>query len=255
MPSFKARYEFKYLISPDQEAWIRELVRMYCDPDAYGDDGTYAVNSLYFDTWDWQLAMQTVEGVRNRYKMRIRTYGFDESDPVFVEIKGRVGTSILKQRALMDRRYVHDLCLGAPPPVGGFRAMKPDHQDDLDRFRNLMDLTDMRPRLWVAYEREAYGTRFGDGARLTFDRKLRVQPPPMERPYEPHEEDWQSVVLDGEQTILEMKFNGAFPFWMQRIVHGLRLRRVSCSKYVQGAEQLGDVPWNRVERRGAWTVY
>ena len=56
-------------------------------------------------------------------------------------------------------------------------------------------------------------------------------------------------------TILELKFNGAFPFWMQRIVHGLGLRRTSCSKYVQAAEQLGDVPWNRVERRTAWTVY
>ena len=118
-----------------------------------------------------------------------------------------------------------------------------------------MDLIDARPRLWVAYEREAYGSCFGDGARLTFDRLLRMQAPPADRPFVPDPDAWQSVVLDGEQTILELKFNGAFPFWMQRIVHGLGLRRTSCSKYVQAAEQLGDVPWNRVERRTAWTVY
>ncbi len=255
MPSFKARYEFKYLISPEQEAWIRQLVRMYCDPDPYGVDGVYDVTSLYFDTWDWKLAMQTVEGVRNRYKLRIRTYGFADDDPVFVENKSRVGTSILKQRALMGREHVDALCRGDAPPDGGFQALRPDHQADLDAYRNLMDQVDLRPRLWVAYEREAYGSHFGDGARLTFDRKLRVQPPRQHRPYLPEDEAWQTVVLDGEQTILEMKFNGAFPFWMQRIVHGLGLRRVSCSKYVQGAEQLGDVPWNRVEWRSAWTVF
>jgi hypothetical protein len=255
LPSFKARYEFKYLISPAQEAWIREATRMYCDPDEYGVDGTYQVSSLYFDTWDWQLAMQTVEGVRNRYKIRIRTYGFTDEHPVFLENKGRVGTSILKQRALMDRTYVEAVCKGEPPPDGGFQALRPDHQEDLTLFLNRMDLTDMRPRLWVAYEREAYGSKFGDGARLTFDRYLKVQAPPEEHPFEPVEEAWQTVVLDGEPIILEMKFNGAFPLWMQRIVHGLQLDRVSCSKYVQGAEQLGDVPWNRVEWRDAWTVF
>ena len=254
MPSLKARYEFKYLITDEQEAWIRQMTQMYCEPDVYGVDGTYDVTSLYFDTWDWKLAMQTVEGVRNRYKLRIRTYGFTDADPVFLEDKGRVGTSILKQRALVDRRYVEAICRGDVPPDEGFRALKPDHQDDLQRFRNTMDLVDLRPRLWVSYQREAYGSVYGDGARLTFDRRLRVQPP-GERPYVPDDRAWQSVVLDGPQTILEMKFNGSFPFWMQRVVHGLGLRRVSCSKYVQGAEQLGDVPWNRVEWRGAWTVF
>jgi hypothetical protein len=113
----------------------------------------------------------------------------------------------------------------------------------------------MRPRLWVRYDREALGSRFGDGARLTFDRRLRVQAPDGVHPYVPDERAWQSVVLGGPQTILELKFNGAFPFWMERAVHGLQLQRVSCSKYVQGAEQLGGVPWNRTETEGRWTVY
>ncbi len=255
MPSLTARYEFKYLITDEQEAWIRQMTKMYCGPDPYGVDGTYNISSLYFDTWDWDLAMQTVEGVRNRYKLRIRTYGFTEIDPVFLEDKSRVGTSILKQRALVDRKFVEAVCRGELPVDECFRALKVDHTDDMNRFRNTMDLVDLRPRLWVAYQREAYGSIYGDGARLTFDRQLRVQSPDVDHPYVPDDAAWQSVVLDGPQTILEMKFNGAFPFWMQRIVHGLRLNRVSCSKYVQGAEQLGDVPWNRVEWRGGWTLY
>jgi len=255
MPSMKARYEFKYLVKPEEEAFIRQVAQMYCAPDAYGVNGKYTVSSLYFDTWDWLTAMQTVEGQRNRFKLRIRTYGFTPEDPVFLENKGRVGTSILKQRALMAREHVRDLCRGEPPPPGGFPALKAAHQDDLVRFRDRMDFLDMRPRLWVAYEREAYGSHYGDGARLTFDSELRVQPPSHDDPFVPDDACWQSVALDGPQVIVEMKFNGAFPFWMQRIVHGLELKRVSCSKYVQGVEQTGDVPWNREEWAGQWTVY
>ena len=59
----------------------------------------------------------------------------------------------------------------------------------------------------------------------------------------------------GPPLILEMKFIGASPRWMRRIVHGLDLWRLSVSKYVRGAEHLGDVPWNRYERaESAWTA-
>lgn len=255
MPEFRARYEFKYLLEESQADWIREVVRTYADPDPYGEDGTYDVCSLYYDTWDWKLALQTVEGVRNRTKIRIRTYGFTDDMPVFVENKSRVGTTIVKSRALVPRSHWAALNHTEDPPPEGFVAAKPSHQKDYDSTRNIMDMMDLRPRLWVMYQREAYGSSYGDGARLTFDRYLRVQAPSLSGPVVPEPEGWQYVQLDGAPTILELKFNGAFPHWMHRIVHQLRLRRVSCSKYVQGCEQLGDVPWNRVEWRDEWMVY
>jgi len=255
MPEFRARYEFKYLITEDQADYIREVVRTFADADAYGDNGVYDVTSLYYDTWDWRLALQTVEGIRNRYKMRIRTYGFTDDMPVFVEIKGRVGTSICKSRALIPREHWSLLSLNQPPPPEGFTALKESHQSDYDSFRNLMDVLDLRPRLWVSYQREAYGSRYGDGARLTFDRHLKVQAPDLDRPDVPVDCEYQMVNLDGPQTILELKFNNAFPSWMRTIVNQCELRRTACSKYVQGVEQIEDVPWNRVEWSEAWTVY
>ena len=255
MPEFRARYEFKYLITESQADWIREVVRSFADPDPYGDAGTYDVCSLYYDTWDWKLALQTVEGVRNRMKIRIRTYGFTPDMPVFLENKSRVGTSICKSRALMHRKDWAPISRSEPPPAEGYSAKVESHQEQYDSIRNVFDLLDLRPRLWVMYQREAYGSSFGDGARLTFDRHLRVQAPDSERLDEPDMDAFQRVKLDGAPTILELKFNNAFPHWMHTIVHQLGLRRVSCSKYVQGVEQLGDVPWNRVEWREAWTVY
>lgn len=262
-----ARYEFKYLLRPEQLPWVRDLAWMYCDVDPYGEDALldgfqgpvhrlqYDVCSLYLDSWDWKLALQTIEGVRTRTKMRIRTYGFTDDMPVFAEDKGRVGTTILKSRALIPRSDWAALVGEAPPPKGGFQALKASHQADYDGFRNTIDLLDLRPRLWVMYKREAYQSRYGDGARLTFDLDLRVQPAGLIAPDRPDPSAWQRVQLDGPPSILELKFNGAFPAWMQRLVNSLGLRRVSCSKYVQGVQQVGNVPWHKVERSEPWMAF
>jgi SPX domain protein involved in polyphosphate accumulation len=255
MPEMLARYENKYLIDARTMATIRDWARTFCEPDAYGVDGVYGVNSLYLDTTSYTLAHQTLEGIRNRRKFRIRTYGWEATDPVFLEIKARVGTSIIKQRALMDRKYVQPMVTGQLPPDTDYVALKSSHQDDLIRFRNGIDEMDLRPRLWVRYVREAYQSAFGDGARLTFDTALEVQVPDEERPFVPTPEDWCRVPLDGHQNILEMKYNGAFPVWMLRIARSLQLHRLSCSKYVQGAMLTGHLPFATLERGLRWTAF
>lgn len=256
MPEFLARYEFKYLIGHELVGPIRDHVQRFCEPDPYGEHGRYEVNSLYLDTLDWLCARQTLGGIRNRFKARLRTYGWQDTDPVFLEIKGRVGTTILKQRALLDRGSVDPLLLGGPPPDGGYRAAKASHQKDLDVFLNLRDRLDLRPRVWVRYVREAYGSAFGDGSRLTFDTCLESLVPDEERPYVPDHAQWQATPWDtGAPVMVEMKFNGAFPMWMLRIVRSFRLQRISGSKYVVSAVRHGFLPWAGQERGERWTAF
>lgn len=256
MPSFLARYEFKYLVPPEEVAPIRDIARVYCEPDPYGEEGRYEVNSLYFDDWDWLTARMTLGGARERFKVRIRTYGWADTDAVFLELKDRVGTTILKQRALMDRKYVRALCLGQLPDEGAsFPALKESHQPDLEAFRNRLDLLDLRPRLWVRYVREAFGSIYGDGARLTFDSELQVQLPDNDDPYVPDHSQWQDAPWDGPPVMVEMKFNGAFPDWMRWVVHRFGLLRISGSKYVNGALRSGHLPWGSLERSERWTAF
>jgi hypothetical protein len=255
MPQFLARYEFKYLIPPDRIAPLRDLVSSFCVPDAFGVDGRYDVNSLYLDDWRWTTARMTVNGTRNRFKARIRCYTWDEADPVYLELKERVGTTILKQRALFDRSLVPALLAGEVPD-GGFQANKASHQQELEAFRNRMDQLDLRARLWVRYQREAYGSPYGDGGRLTFDTALEVQVPEQEpdRVYRPDPDQWQAIPWDGPPVMVEMKFNGAFPNWMLQLVRAYGLTRVSGSKYVTGAVGGGQVPWAALDRSERWTA-
>jgi hypothetical protein len=255
MPEFLARYEFKYLIPWEQIAPIREYVRAFCVPDAFGDDGRYEVNSLYLDDWNWSTARMTLDGVRNRFKARIRCYTWAPGDAVYCELKDRVGTTILKQRALLERGLVQDLLAGSLPMDSGFVASKRSHQVDLETFRNRMDRLDLRARLWVRYGREAYGSPYGDGGRLTFDTSLEVQVPDQEDPFVPDHAQWQSVPWDGPPVMVEMKFNGAFPYWMMQIVQAFGLRRISGSKYVTGAVASGHLPWAAMERSERWTAF
>lgn len=255
MPAFAPRYEFKYIVDHDTVDEIRQIVRAFCEPDAYGDNGKYEVNSLYFDSIDWVCAHQTLGGIRNRFKLRIRTYGWTDADPVFLEVKGRAGTTILKRRALMDRALVRGMCLGDPPPDGGYKAMKASHQPDLEEFRNYLDTLDLRPRVWVRYIREAYGSPWGDNARLTFDSCLEGSVPDPEDPYVPDHTQWRPVRWEQGPVMIEMKFNGAHPNWMLHLVRKFGLNRMSSSKYVLCALRLGHLPWSGTERGLQWTAW
>ncbi|MBA2321919.1 MAG: polyphosphate polymerase domain-containing protein [Deltaproteobacteria bacterium] len=249
MPDLLARYELKYLIDEGVAAGIRDVVKSYLEPDPYGESGAYWVNSLYLDTENWKLAQQTIDGVKNRFKLRMRCYTFDDS-PVFCENKARVGTTIVKTRALCRRADAETIAMNAPPADGRVEAAKPHHQDDLDRFRNLVDMIDARPRLWVRYHREAWVSPFGDGARLTFDRRLQCLVP-SEPVFLPKMDWFHPIGLGPKPTILEMKFNGASPHWMRNLVQWFHLRRLSVAKYVRGAEEVGNMPFNGTVERGS----
>lgn len=250
----KARYEFKYLITDEQVDIVRSVASAFMEPDPYAPEGVYSVYSLYFDSNSWYCARDTLDGNRVRFKLRIRTYGFKSHFPVFVEEKGRVGTSIVKRRAIISRPTVNALCLGDAVPEGGWGTKSDKDAETVMRFREIMDRMRMLPRLWVGYKREPWVSPFGDGARLTFDYKLKVQPPRSDKPFKPKKDAWETVPLE-QPTILEMKFNGASPAWMQRLVHGLQLDRVSCSKYTLGAQQTWDQPWVHPQWSTAWMPF
>ena len=225
-----ARYEFKYLVTPEVAERIGERAAMFMECDGMGVQGTYRVTSLYLDRWDWMLARQTWEGLRERFKLRLRYY--DESDDTFfAEVKLRIGNSISKLRQVVSAEVAHALAEGAALPPGA--ALE-------GQFRTLSEKIDAQPRLWVRYQRQAFVSPWGDGSRLTFDTELEVQIP--DGTTRPDAGEWSYVDLEAP-VVVEMKFNGAFPLWMQHVSESLGLHRTPCSKYAQGAELLGDYPW------------
>src|SRR5213594_4241209 len=97
----KQRFELKYLVNEETALMVRDFVRSYLDFDEYSvgkPNYSYPVHSLYVDSDDLKLYWATINGDKNRFKLRLRFYNNHPDTPVFFEIKRRLNGCILKQR-------------------------------------------------------------------------------------------------------------------------------------------------------------
>ncbi|MCC6672923.1 MAG: polyphosphate polymerase domain-containing protein [Planctomycetes bacterium] len=222
------RHECKYVITESEALRISAEVRPFVrpDPHAAGRPGhTYPISSLYLDGGGFPLYHETVEGKKDRFKLRVRAYSDRPEDPVFLEIKRRANGVVRKTRCKVPRALLPALLSGrtaALAEVPG--AGRPAAQE----FVALLLRTQARPTVLVRYDREAYVGLDDTETRVTFDRHLRVLR--TERPEVLVDAPGFAVVQD-HRVVLELKFNHRCPNWMQHLIQGHGLRRTSFSKY------------------------
>jgi SPX domain protein involved in polyphosphate accumulation len=230
------RHECKYLVSPAEAVALRSFARPFVQPDRHArgwPGGRYPVCSLYLDSPDLRLARETQDGCRDRFKLRIRSYSDEATAPAFLEIKQRHDGSVRKSRARLDRdRLKRFLEPGGDAPRGDVPA-------DLGRFVMQMRSVGARPTARVVYEREAYESSAAEPVRVTFDTGLRFADT---REYELAREGAGFLRQPGQDVVLEVKFNDAFPGWVDRMISSFGLQRRSFSKYLLGLELLGGAP-------------
>jgi hypothetical protein len=233
-----SRFEQKYLVSEETALQIREFVQSYLELDENGvgkPDYSYPVHSLYLDSDDLKLYWTTINGDKNRYKLRLRFYNDNPDTPVFFEIKRRMNNCIMKQRGAVRREAVGLLLSGQMPPRGQIVARDPKHTQALERFCQLAQEIQAHPKVHVAYRREAYVPHDDNSARLTLDRQVRVEPrltaslnTGMENP----------VLVWGREVVVELKFTDRHPEWFRELVRVFNLRQRGAAKYVDGLELL-----------------
>src|SRR5436190_3314790 len=103
------RFELKYLIDKKLALPMRDFIAAYLEPDEYGigrPNLSYSVHSLYLDSDDLKTHFASINGSKNRFKLRLRYYDDKPNTPVFFEVKARVDNSILKQRCGVRRDAV-----------------------------------------------------------------------------------------------------------------------------------------------------
>jgi hypothetical protein len=230
------RYELKYLVDERRARGIRDFIKCYLQRDRYSQPDlayAYPIYSLYLDGPGLMLYSATCQGLKNRYKLRVRYYDHNPATPAFFEIKRRVGDAIVKERAGVRKDAVQQLLAGGCPR----REDLLDHRD-VDDFFVLRRFCELRaaigavPRIIVRYEREAWVSRSGELMRTSFDR--RVACARYEGSLEPR--TW----TDGRvpAVILELKFTGRYPVWMRELVLDWDLHRLAMPKYVHCMDQL-----------------
>lgn len=232
------RLELKYIVPEATAVAARDFVSSYLTMDKFGvgrPDFSYPIHSLYLDSDDLAFYWHTINGNKNRYKLRLRYYSDRSGAPVFCEIKRRINGAILKQRGAVKRGAVEGLLAGQLPEPEQLFFDDPGQMPALERFCELMQHNHAKPKAHVAYRREAWISSEGNATRVTMDRQVRFefQPATILRTEMQH-----PLEVFPDRVVLELKFTGRFPDWFKELVRCFNLWQCAAAKYADGVALL-----------------
>ena len=227
------RYELKYRIRESKARAIAQYVQSYIPADQYSRKNPgleYPISSLYFDSQELQLCKETIEEKVNRFKLRIRCYDDNPQTPCFVEIKRRLNSVILKDRARLQKEMlksvIQDLCV----PDSLYEKDK----KILRQFQFYLRTLCARPLVLVRYKRQAFEGDSRNRVRVTLDREMSFKA--VDRPVlTMNGEGWRRIPMDF--VILEIKFTNHYPLWLSDMVKCFDLKQTAMSKYVSSVQQ------------------
>ena len=230
----RQRFELKYIIQDDIAVKIRDFLQAYLTLDEYGatqPDLSYPVHSLYLDSEDLRLYRSTINGDKNRYKMRLRFYERGDAAPIYFEIKRRADSAISKLRGKVLRESVAALLAGQMPVMEDLAEPTPEGLAAVQEFFRRLNELNASPKAHVAYRREAWVTDHDNSLRVTFDREVRSEP---QYDLQLSTRMTEPTHAFGNNIILEIKFTDRIPRWVHEMVQAFGLRQRSAGKYVDG---------------------
>jgi len=217
------RYELKYVVSPEQTAFLREKLQGHMEVDEFG---LTSIASLYYDTPDYRLIRASVEKPPFKEKIRLRSYGLaTETSPVFLELKRKFDGIVYKRRVKttipLVKRFFEgegDICAGGQinSEITTFR----------DHYKTLV------PACLIIYDRTAYFEPGGD-LRLTIDGNPRYRTENLDLTTSM---EGISLLPEG-YNILEIKVQNAMPLWLTAILSEGKIYKNSFSKYGEAYKQ------------------
>ncbi|NLX04619.1 MAG: polyphosphate polymerase domain-containing protein [Phycisphaerae bacterium] len=247
--SIESRFEIKYLISEAQAAAMVVYLRPFMRLDRHArshERGAYPIVSLYLDSDNLLLCRQTMTGEKNRVKLRVRSYTDDLDYPRFFEIKRRVNRAVIKSRVRVPAWALEKYLQASPGDAPADRK--------LEQFLFYMERIKAKPVIRVRYMRQAFESLAGDPVRITFDRDLSMQVT-QRAELQMAGEGWRRVTMPG--VILEIKFTGRYPAWLNGMVRRFDLMQRSVAKYVSSVQQARLLGFCAPVRAGVakWTDY
>ena len=214
--TFFQRYEFKYLLTKEQQAQLLISAGERLIPDKYSHS---SIRNLYLDTPDFRLIRRSLEKPVYKEKLRLRSYGrADDEHPVFMELKKKYRSIVYKRRLILPHGQALSCLTGD--------RLWPDTQIGREIDYAMHFYPHLEPRVYLSYERDSWKEAEG-GLRITFDEAIRFRTDLLTLDSEP----WGTPLLKDNQVLMELKAPGAIPLWMVRLLTDIGLYKTSFSKY------------------------
>lgn len=211
------RYEKKYFLTKEQYKTFTEMIAPYIRPDDYG---SYTLCNIYYDTDDYRLIRASLEKPVYKEKLRVRSYGVPgPEDKVFAELKKKYEGVVYKRRVTMTESSAKTFLSGIKD-----NSCSGQINREIEYFQNFYHT---KPKVYIAYDREAFQGSENPELRITFDTNLRYR---LDRLSLSEGDDGQPI-LDNNLILMEIKIPGACPLWLCEALSKLKINSVSFSKY------------------------
>lgn len=212
------RYEMKYMISVEQKERILERMKPYMELDEYGRT---VIRNIYYDTENHRLIRRSLERPVYKEKLRIRSYERANTDsPVFVELKKKYESVVYKRRLSMPEETARRWMEGSWHWEGENQIAA-----EISYFCRFYE--NLRPKVFLSYEREAFRCFGQKDFRVTFDDHILCRQEALSLT----EDVWGEPLLEDGKVLMEVKTAGGIPLWMTRILTEEQIYKTSFSKY------------------------
>lgn len=212
-----SRTEKKYAIPPSIYPQVKAFVESFMIPEPKYH--IYTLCNVYYDTDHFELARRSVEKPKFKEKLRLRSYGTPTEDTkVYLEAKSKYDGVVFKRRIGMKHSEVEQFLSEGKAPKDSQIAR------ELLYFQRLFDL---KPKVYLAYDRIAYIGKENPDLRLTFDENIRYRTDRLSLTFG----DSGTLLLPDGTRIMEIKAPGAVPREVLEMLKQFSLTPMSFSKY------------------------
>ena len=212
------RVETKYVLTPSEFQNLLKAIAPFIKKDRYFKSTNC---SVYYDTDARYLAIHSLEKPLYKEKIRIRSYNIPKSlsDPIFIEIKKKYNGIGNKRRITTTLRDFYEY-----EKTGELKTDNPQIKAELDHCFNFYNL---KPALYVAYDRLSFAGRNDENFRRTFDQNVRSRETDLKLELG----DEGKKYFENGEIVMEVKVLDAYPLWFTRALSNLKIYPASFSKY------------------------
>lgn len=220
-----SRFEVKYAINTAKKDILIAALQEYMVADKYNVGGNpYTICNIYYDTDDNYLIQQSVSKPVYKEKLRLRGYGVpNPGDLVFLEIKKKYKGVVNKRRTRLELEEAMRFTLSGEIP-----EQKPYiNSQVMNEIKYFMSIYDLKPKLYLAYDRLAFFDKNDSEFRVSFDTNIRT------RRYDLRLDagDYGEKMFDDDVWLMEVKINKNLPLWFTRLLDENEIYHSSFSKY------------------------
>lgn len=209
------REEKKYLINENQ---YQQLLKKINTKMRIDEHGYYSLFNIYFDTDNFDLITTSLEKPIYKEKVRLRSYTIPNLDStVFLELKKKYKGIVYKRRIELKLKEFYDYY---------YSKQKPINSQIMNEIDYIFEKYNLKPKVFLAYDRCAYFDIENDAFRITFDKNIRSR--------------FNDLFLEkgdfgnkfkNDKYIMEVKALNSLPLWFIKILDELHIYPSSFSKY------------------------